>query len=49
MFTVNRKVEYKGLIYKVVEVLGSNNLLVVLEKDFNDGNFPLQTYIIPGK
>lgn len=45
--TLDLECTYKGVEYKVVEVLRSDMLLVVRKDQFEKGEFPLQTYIIP--
>lgn len=49
MFTLDREVEYKGIQYKVVEVLNSDMFLVVKKEDYINEIYPIQTYIIPGQ
>lgn len=47
MFIMDRIVEYKGISYRVLEELNSNALLVVTEADYEKGEYPLSTYVIP--
>jgi hypothetical protein len=44
---INRECVYNGIEYRIVSVLDSDLLLVVLKKNYDEGNYPLQTYIIP--
>lgn len=46
---LDRKTNYKGTEYKIVEVLTSGMLLVVNKNEFDAGKFPLQTYVVPGE
>lgn len=46
---MNRECIYLGVKYKVVEELTSDLLLVVSVDDYEKGEFPLQTFIIPEK
>lgn len=46
---LDRSINYNGIDFQIVEVLNSETLLVVKKEDFNSGQFPLQTYIIPGE
>lgn len=47
--TLDRTVEYKGTIYKIVETLNSDMLLVITIEDYEKGIFPIPTYIVPGQ
>lgn len=49
MLTLERETTYKGIEYKIVEVLNSETLLVVQKDEYNSDSFPLQCYIIPGE
>lgn len=46
---IDRTIDYKECTYQIVEVLNSEMVLVVKKDEFDKGNFPLQTYIIPGQ
>lgn len=46
-YVIDRECEFQGISYRIVEVLDSNFLLVVKKIDFDNQQFPLQTYIIP--
>ena len=47
--TLDREITYNGIRYKIVEILRSDYLLVILKDDFDKGEFPLQTFLIPGE
>jgi len=47
--TLDRTIEYNGSVFRIVEILQSATLLVIKEEDYQNGKFPLQTYLIPGK
>lgn len=47
--SLDRYTNYRGIDYKIVEVLNSEMLLVVKKEDFDKGIFPIQTYILPGQ
>lgn len=47
MYTIDRTVEYKGVLYRVVSVLENDFLAVVKKDDLEQGNFPLQIYVLP--
>lgn len=46
--TLNRTIKYKDIIYRIVETLSSDHLLVVEEAEFRKNEFPMSVYIIPG-
>jgi hypothetical protein len=47
MYKVNRSATYLDVDYKVLQVLDNDLLLVVTTSDFENGVFPLQTYVLP--
>ncbi|AIW03361.1 hypothetical protein CPT_Mater204 [Bacillus phage Mater] len=47
--SIDREIEFCDDMYRIVEFLNSNMLLVVKKEDFDNQNFPIQTYIIPGE
>lgn len=48
-YVLNRECIYLGVEYKIVQVLGSDTLLVVKKEDFDKGSYPMQPLIIPGR
>lgn len=46
MELMRRNVNYLGVEYRVVQVLDNELLLVVKESDYQNGGYPLQTYVI---
>lgn len=48
-YSLDRQITYKGVVYQIVEILRSDMLLVVNKEEFDNKQFPLQTYIIPGE
>lgn len=44
---LNRKINYLGVEYTVVQPLDNELVLVVKDEDLQKGSFPLQTYVIP--
>lgn len=49
MYTIERTISYKGVDYQIIEVLRSETLLVVEKDKFDSGEYPMQTFIIPGQ
>lgn len=48
LLNARKNVTYLGIDYHVVQVLDfGNSLLVVKEEDYQNNNYPLQTYVIP--
>lgn len=47
-WVLDRTIEYKGVTYRVLEVLTSDHLLVVEEIQYRNAEYPLSPYIIPG-
>lgn len=47
MLELSRETAYKGVVYKVVQVLDNDLLLVVAKSDIEAEKYPLQTVIIP--
>jgi hypothetical protein len=47
--TLDRICVFNGIEYRIIEILNSGNLLVVTKEDYENENFPLQTYVIPGE
>lgn len=43
---VESTIEYEGVRYKVVETLNDGLVLTVLESEYEEGKFPLQTYVL---
>lgn len=46
-YVVDRECTFKGITYKVIEVLDNNLLLVVNKADIDNNEFPLKTFVIP--
>ncbi|GAA4828146.1 hypothetical protein GCM10023310_01090 [Paenibacillus vulneris] len=47
LLSLDRSCSYKGIEYKVVAVLENDLLLCVLREDYEKGNYPINTVIIP--
>lgn len=46
--TLDRQCVYRGVVYKILEILSSGMLLVVPQDKYEAGEFPLNPVIIPG-
>ncbi|MBT2603723.1 hypothetical protein J7E55_11920 [Bacillus sp. ISL-53] len=47
MYQTDRVAVYQGIEYKVINVLDNDLLLVVSITDYDNQQYPLQTFIIP--
>lgn len=47
MYELDRTVTFKGILYRVLQVLENDLLLVAAKDDLDNKQFPLPTAIIP--